>query len=190
MKLDSADALKVLVGSDQFTHNREPFQLSMQPLEILVTEVDGGLRLSTNASDLVREHSGHSLVDVGRGVVVLQPVTMSAVLFSGPQHSFDICNKLSSQAAVIPAEKQADLLKQIESLRQNMSVRLPESIAGKQVSYNASPVLVLQLRRNGMMDASMQMKDRNGLLHAREKGLPRFLLSRTERRRSTFAICS
>ncbi|MFN9719162.1 MAG: DEAD/DEAH box helicase [Planctomycetota bacterium] len=172
MKLNSAEAMKLLVGSDQFTHNREPFRLSMQPLEIIVTEAEGGLRLSTNASDLVREQPGRNvLVDMSRGVVVLQPVSMEAVLFSGPIHSFDICSRLSNKAAVIPSEKKNELLKQIELLRQNMSVRLPESIAGTQVSYKASSVLLLQLRRNGMMDASVQMKDRNGLLHLPGEGL-------------------
>lgn len=173
MKIDMADALKILTGSDQFSHDRESFSLTSQPLEVIVDETDQGLRLSTNASDLMRKNSTHGsrLVDIRRGVMVIMPAEKHAVCFFGPIHSYGICEQLSLRVNVIPPEQKDELLKQIAPLRSCLSVRLPEAIAGKQVLYNADPVLLLQLRRNGMLDATMQIRDRNQLLHAPGEGL-------------------
>ena len=65
------------------------------------------------------------------------------------------------------------LLQQLEPLRACMAVRLPESVAGKEVPADTQPVLMLQLRRSGALDVSIQVRDRNQMLHAPGEGLAR-----------------
>ena len=174
--LELADALRVLAGSDQFTFDRDPCELESHPLEIVVLEVEGGLRLSTSATDLLAaqtEGTQTLIVDAKRGVLVVLQERRRAIYFSGPPHSNDICNHLSKQTAIIPLEKKAALLKELEPLRSCMAVRLPESIAGQDVPYDGQMTLVLQLRRNGMLDASIQVQDRNQMLQSPGEGLAR-----------------
>ncbi len=174
--LELADALRVLAGSDQFTFDRDPCALESQPLEIVVQEVEGGLRLSTSATDLLLaqpEGSQTLIADAKRGVLIVLREQRRAVYFSGPPHSSEICNHLSKQTAIIPLDKKAELLKELEPLRSCMAVKLPESIAGQDVPYDGQMTLVLQLRRNGMLDASIQVRDRNQMLQSPGEGLAR-----------------
>jgi superfamily II DNA or RNA helicase len=176
LTLELADALRVLAGSDQFTLDREPCELEARPLEIVVREVEGGLSLSTSATDLVAAHAENSqaiLVDAKLGAFVMLPEQQRAIYFSGPPHSSDICSHLSRQTGIIPLEKKAALLKELEPLRSCMAVNLPESIAGKDVPYDGQMTLVLQLRRNGMLDATIQVRDRNQMLQSPGEGLAR-----------------
>ena len=174
--LELADALKILAGSDQVTFDREPCELETRPLEIIVQEVAGGLRLSTSATDMMSaqpEGSTAFFADASRGVLIVLQEQGRAVYFSGPPHSSDICNHLRKQADIIPLDKQPALLKALEPLRSCMAVRLPESIAGQDVSYHGQMTLVLQLRRSGMLDASIQVRDRNQMLQSPGEGLAR-----------------
>ena len=174
--LELADALRILAGSDQFTYDRDHCELETRPLEIIVQEVEGGLRLSTSATDLMSaqpEGSQSFFADAKRGVLVVLQEQRRAVYFSGPPHSCDICNHLRKQTDIIPLEKKAALLKELEPLRSCMAVRLPESIAGQDVPYDGQMTLVLQLRRNGMLDASIQVRDRNSMLQSPGEGLAR-----------------
>ncbi len=174
--LELADALRVLAGSDQFTFDRDPCELESNPLEIVVLEVEGGLRLSTSATDLLAaqpEGTTKLIADAKQGVLVVLQEQRRAIYFPGPPHSNDICNHLSKQTAIIPLEKKAALLKELEPLRSCMAVRLPESIAGQDVPYDGQMTLVLQLRRNGMLDASIQVRDRNQMLQSPGEGLAR-----------------
>ena len=174
--LELADALRVLAGSDQFTFDRDPCELESKPLEIVVLEVEGGLRLSTSATDLLAaqpEGTTKLIADAKQGVLVVLQEQRRAIYFPGPPHSNDICNHLSKQTAIIPLEKKAALLKELEPLRSCMAVRLPESIAGQDVPYDGQMTLVLQLRRNGMLDASIQVRDRNQMLQSPGEGLAR-----------------
>ena len=174
--LELADALKILAGSDQFTFDREPCELETRPLEIIVQEVEGGLRLSTSATDLMTaqpEGSQTFFADAKRGVLVVLQEQRRAVYFPGPPHSSEICNHLRKQTDIIPLEKKAELLRELEPLRSCMAVRLPESIAGQDVPYHGQMTLVLQLRRNGMLDASIQVRDRNQMLQSPGEGLAR-----------------
>ena len=174
--LELADALRILAGSDQFTYDRDHCELETRPLEIIVQEVEGGLRLSTSATDLMSaqpEGSQSFFADAKRGVLVVLQEQRRAVYFSGPPHSCDICNHLRKQTDIIPLEKKAALLKELEPLRSCMAVRLPESIAGQDVPYDGQMTLVLQLRRNGMLDASIQVRDRNQMLQSPGEGLAR-----------------
>jgi hypothetical protein len=77
------------------------------------------------------------------------------------------------QADIIPLDKKEALLKELEPLRSCMAVRLPESVAGQEVKYKGQMTLVLQLRRNGMLDASIQVRDRNQMLQSPGEGLIR-----------------
>jgi superfamily II DNA or RNA helicase len=174
--LELADALRVLAGSDQFTFDRDPCELESRPLEIVVQEVEGGLRLSTSATDLLAaqpEGSQTLIADAKRGVLIVLREQRQAMYFSGPPHSNDICNHLAKQPPIIPLDKKAELLKELEPLRSCMAVRLPESIAGQDVPYDGQMTLVLQLRRNGMLDASIQVRDRNQMLQSPGEGLAR-----------------
>ena len=174
--IDLAEALRVLSGSDQFTFDREPFDLVMKPLEIVVEEVEGGYRLSTSATDLLNlqsDKSGSTIADAGRGVLVVQPDQRRVVYFTGPPHSSEICTHLKRHTSLVPPEKKDELIRQLEPLRSCMTVRLPESIAGQEVPYQGQMTLVLQLRRNGMLDASIQVRDRNQMLQSPGEGLAR-----------------
>ncbi len=174
--IDLADALKILAGSDRFTYDREPCDLVMKPLEIIVQEVEGGLQLSTSATDLLleqREGSPTRLVDARRGVVVVLPERHAAVYFNGPRHSHEICQQLMKRREIVPLDKKDVLLKELEPLRSCMAVRLPESVAGKEIEYDGQMVLMLQLRRNGMLDGSIQVRDRNQMLQFPGEGLAR-----------------
>ncbi|MEI2811243.1 MAG: hypothetical protein V9F00_13895 [Nocardioides sp.] len=114
LTLELADALRVLAGSDQFTLDREPCELEARPLEIVVREVEGGLSLSTSATDLVAAHAEDSqaiLVDAKLGAFVMLPEQHRAIYFSGPPHSSDICSHLSRQTGIIPLEKKAGAAK-------------------------------------------------------------------------------
>lgn len=112
--LELADALKILAGSDQVTFDREPCELETRPLEIIVQEVAGGLRLSTSATDMMSaqpEGSTAFFADASRGILIVLQQQGRAVYFSGPPHSSDICNHLRKQADIIPLDKQPALLK-------------------------------------------------------------------------------
>lgn len=174
--IDLAEALRILAGSEQFTFDREPFELVMKPLEIVVEEVESGFRLSTSATDMVSqqpEKSNAVMVDAQRGVLVIQKELQRVVYFSGPRHSSEICTHLNKRASVIPLARKDELLRQLESLRSCMTIRLPESIAGHEVPSPGQLTLVLQLRRNGMLDASIQIRDRNQMLQTPGEGLAR-----------------
>ena len=156
---------------------REPCMLSMRPLEILVVEeANGELRLSTNAGEyiaLTAAKTGAAMMDVSRGILVYAPERKEAIFFRGPLHSHEICRQLFNNSSPVPKEKLPVLLQQLEPLRSCMAVRLPESVAGKEIIAEAQPVLTLQLRRNGTLDATMQIRDRNQMLHAPGEGLAR-----------------
>ena len=174
--IEMAEALKALAGTDQFSYDREPCDLVMRPLEIIVEEVDGGLQLSTNATDLainLPPGSKTLLVNADRGVLIIMADEHRAIYFNGPMHSHEICQELMKRREVVSLEKKDVLLKELEPLRSCMAVRLPESVAGKEVPYDAQMVLMLQLRRNGMMDATLHVRDRNHLLHSPGEGLAR-----------------
>jgi len=174
--LELADAMRVLAGSDQITFDRDPCELESRPLEIIVQEVEGGLRLSTSATDLLaaqQDGASNLIVDAKRGVLVVLTERRHFVYFSGPPHSNEICNHLSKQTDIIPLDKKDALLKELQPLRSCMAVRLPESIAGQDVPYDGQTTLVLQLRRNGMLDASIQVRDRNQMLQSPGEGLAR-----------------
>ena len=174
--IDIAEALRILAGSDQFAFDREDCELVSRPLEIIVREVEGGLQLSTSASDLVNAQPAESqaiFADAKRGVLVVLQEKRQAVYFSGPPHSSEICLHLKKQADIIPLDKKEALLKELEPLRSCMAVRLPESVAGQEVKYKGQMTLVLQLRRNGMLDASIQVRDRNQMLQSPGEGLVR-----------------
>lgn len=174
--LELADALRILTGTDQFTFDREPCELESRPLEIVVQEVEGGLRLSTSATDLISAQLASSpvlVMDAKKGVFVIMQETPRAIYFSGPPHSSEICLHLKKQTDIIPLDKKDALLKELEPLRSCMAVRLPESIAGQDVPYDGKMTLVLQLRRNGMLDASIQVRDRNQMLQSPGEGLAR-----------------
>lgn len=175
-QIELSDALRILAGSDQFTFDRGAFDLQMRPLEIIVSEIEGGLQLSTSATDLVLELPAgipSHLVDAKRGVLVVVPERTQAVYFCGPLHSHDICMQLMKQRDVVPMDKKEVLLKELEPLRSCMAVRLPESVAGKEIRYDAQIVLMLQLRRNGMLDATLQVRDRSQMLQMPGEGLAR-----------------
>jgi superfamily II DNA or RNA helicase len=172
--IDLAEALRILAGSDQFTFDRDDCELVSRPLEIIVREVEGGLQLSTSASDLVNAQPADSqtfFADAQRGVLVVLQEKRQAVYFSGPPHSSEICLHLKKQADIIPLDKKSALLKELEPLRSCMAVRLPESVAGQEVQYKCQMTVVLQLRRNGMLDASIQVRDRNQMLQSPGEGL-------------------
>ncbi len=174
--IDLAEALRILAGSDQFTFDRDDCELVSRPLEIIVREVEGGLQLSTSASDLVNAQPSGSqthFADAKRGVLVVLQEKRQAFYFSGPPHSSEICLHLKKQTEIIPLDKKDALLKELEPLRSCMAVRLPESVAGQEVKYNGQMTLVLQLRRNGMLDASIQVRDRNQMLQSPGEGLVR-----------------
>ena len=174
--IEIADALRVLAGTDQFTVDREACELVLKPLEIIVDEVEGGFRLSTSATDMLNsqpENGQGFLTDAKRGVLVVLPEQRRFVYFSGPPHSSEICTHLKKHTNVIPLEKKDELVRQLEPLRSCMTVRLPESIAGKDTPYQGQMTLVLQLRRNGMLDASIQVRDRNQMLQSPGEGLAR-----------------
>ncbi|MDA1229882.1 MAG: DEAD/DEAH box helicase [Planctomycetota bacterium] len=174
--LELADALRILAGTDQFTFDREPCELESRPLEIVVQEVEGGLRLSTSATDLINTQPAGSptvIADAKRGVFVVLQEKRQAIYFPGPPHSSEICLHLKQQTDIIPLDKKDALLKELEPLRSCMAVRLPESIAGQDVPYDGKMTLVLQLRRNGMLDASIQVRDRNQMLQSPGEGLAR-----------------
>ena len=174
--IELSEALRALAGSEQFSFDRDQLELVMKPLEIIVAEVDGGLQLSTNATDFVLELPAGTqshLINANRGMLIIVPERRQAVYFNGPQHSHEICQQLMKRREVVPLEKKDVLLKELEPLRSCMAVSLPESVAGKEIAYDAQMVLMLQLRRNGMMDATLYVRDRNQLLHTPGEGLAR-----------------
>jgi len=174
--IELAEALRILTGSDQFTYDRDDCKLESRPLEIIVQEVEGGLRLSTSATDLINAQPAGAqtlFADAKRGVLLVMLEKHHAVYFSGPPHSSEICQHLRKQSGIIPLDKKEALLKELEPLRSYMAVRLPESVAGQDVPYNGQMTLVLQLRRNGMLDASIQVRDRNQMLQSPGEGLAR-----------------
>ncbi len=174
--IELSDALRVLAGSDQFSFDRDSTDLSLQSLEIIVREVEGGLQLSTNATDFINSITPGTqklLVSANRGVLVIIQERRQAIYFKGPPHSHEICTQLLKKQEVVPLEKKDLLLKELEPLRSCMAVQLPESVAGKEIAYDAQMVLMLQLRRNGMMDASLQARDRNQMLQMPGEGLAR-----------------
>ena len=174
--IEVAEGLRVLAGTDLFCYDREPCALKMEPLQILVNESDQGLKLSTSVGDYVsrqRDVGAVKLLNVSRGVLVYVEALKEAVYFRGPLHSFEICRQMLEKNDVVPKDKLPVLLQQLEPLRACMAVRLPESVAGKEVPAEAQPVLMLQLRRSGALDVSMQVRDRNQMLHAPGEGLAR-----------------
>lgn len=174
--IEVAEGLRVLAGTDLFCYDREPCALSMEPLQILVKESDQGFQLATSISDYVTRlgNVGNiKLLNVSRGVLVYIEALKTAVYFRGPLHSFEICRQLLEKSDVVPKDKMPLLLQQLEPLRACMAVRLPESVAGKEVPAETQPVLMLQLRRSGALDVSMQVRDRNQMLHAPGEGLAR-----------------
>ena len=174
-RLELADGLKVLAGSDQFTFNRELCDLTIRPFEIVLREVDTGLELSTSPTDLVLQSSAvrSLIIDVGDGVLVVMTSLQHAVFFPAPPHAYEICTQLLNHRDVIPANQKDMLLKELQPLQSCLSVRLPESVAGKEVEYDAQPVLLMQLRRNGMLDAAIQMRDRVQMLQTPGEGMAR-----------------
>jgi superfamily II DNA or RNA helicase len=168
------DLLRVLAGTDQFFFEREAFELSVAPLEIIVSETEEGLRLSTSATDLAAQASGNAqILDAVRGVLAVLPDQKRAVFFSGPVHSSQICTQLLKNRSIVPDARKEDLLKELEPLKSCMPVRLPESIAGRELIYAGIPVLMLHLRRNGTLDASILIRDRNQMLQTPGEGLAR-----------------
>ena len=174
-ELELSDALKVLAGSDQFTFNREASDLSTQTFEVVVREVEGGLELSTSPGDLALQLSASNplVIDAGKGILVVMPTLHRGVFFPAPPDGFAICRQLLKQRDVIPTEQRDLLLKELLPLQSCLSVRLPESLAGKEIEYDAQPVLLMQLRRNGMLDAGIQMRDRVQMLQTPGEGLLR-----------------
>jgi superfamily II DNA or RNA helicase len=174
--IEVAEGLRVLAGTDVFCYDREPCALKMEPLQILVIESEQGLQLSTSVGDYVTrlgKIGEIKLLNVSRGVLVYVQALKEAVYFRGPLHSFEICRQLLEKNDVVPKDKMPALLQQLEPLRACMAVRLPESVAGKEVPAETQPVLMLQLRRSGALDVSMQVRDRNQMLHAPGEGLAR-----------------
>ena len=174
--IELSDALRILAGSHQFSFDREMVDLEMKPLEIVVREVGSGLQLSTNATDFMLELTPDTLshlISANRGVLIVVPERRQAIYYNGPIHSHEICHQLLKQREVVPLEQKEALLKELEPLRSCMSVQLPESVAGKEILYDAQTVLMLQLRRNGMLDATLHVRDRVQLLHSPGEGLAR-----------------
>lgn len=170
------DALRCLAGSDQFTYERQPFELSQQPLELIVREVPGGLQLSTSASDLMVAGGGDSqrrLLDAGHGVLVLVPSEQRAVFFTAPPQAHAICARLTEHQTLVPPAQQPAFLQQLTALRSCMTVHLPESIAGREIPALTQLTLVLQLRRSGLLDAVIQVRDHRQLLQTPGEGLAR-----------------
>lgn len=174
--LGLAEALPVLVGSDQFSMDREPASLSSVPLEIIAHESEGGLLLSTSATDLLLRQPPeipHVFVDLGRGVLIVFPDQHQAIHYTGPAHSAAICQQLLKHRDAVPPERQSEVLQELQSLQNCMTVRLPASLAGEEVPCEGQLALLLQLRRNGMLDATLQFRDHRQFLHTPGEGLAR-----------------
>jgi len=174
--IELSAALKALAGSDQFSWNREVFELVTTPLEIIVREVDGGLLLSTNANDFLSAlppGTSSELVNVTRGVLAIVTAQKRAMYFHGPLHSHEICQQLLEPRGTVPPDKKEALLKELQPLRSCMPVQLPESIAGKEVDSDCQFVLMLQLHRTGVMDVQILVRDRRHRLLTPGDGLTR-----------------
>lgn len=178
------DALRILSESDAFMLNREPATVSVQPLEIYVSEVPDGYLLETTASRLLAPKNGSprgGTLTAKNAILVVLPHEKRVVALTSPSDCGIICDHLLEHPFV-PAQGLKQLQATLETLSAVITVHMPPAFAGEERPIDPTPAILLHLRHAGVLDVSVVIRTSNSQLEFPGEGPARTIVDEKEGR--------
>ncbi len=168
-------AFEILSESDAFLLNREPATVSVQRLEMFISEVPGGYLLETTASRMLAAKAGGlqgGTLTTNQAIIVVLPGERRVVALTSPGDCGLICDHLMQHPFVNQAgfKQLQDILQTLSSV---MTVHLPSSLAGEEKQLEPTPAILFHLRHAGVLDVSVVVRDSNRQLEFPGEGMAR-----------------
>lgn len=173
--LSLQDALTVLEGTDILELNRIPAEVQVLPYELIIKDTeDGGWELTTSVEALRNEWSddGISMVS-GNGTVICSDKRAKVVWITTPASMYGLNRHLMTADVKFSSEDRDALLDRLSELQSSVPVRLPESLAGQEVADETESILMLRMKKTGVLEATVCVRDARQLLMLPGEGVLR-----------------
>ncbi|QDT31505.1 DEAD/DEAH box helicase [Thalassoglobus polymorphus] len=173
-QVDFPSVFRALAGTDVFLVNRQPSELRIQELELIVIEDDNNYRLSTNVLEQRSQlKNPESFYSFSGGFMILDQKSQSATFIPASEAAIDLSNTIEVDNVSFRKDEKELFFEQLKILQQAFSVRLPEGMIDEERAIELELTLLLQMQKSGQLGVTICFTKPDGSLIYPGDGLGR-----------------